>query len=202
MPKVHFLNEDVEAEARPGESVKDVADRLGIPLVRGLMPGLHCRGHGLCGRCRVWAMPQAAGGVSPLTFFERIRFYRGSRRLACQTKVLGDVEVRTTPNAPPPAQTTAWPESTRPTKWKERAAADAEAAKAAEAKAAAEKATAEAAAKAAAEAPKPALELAAKPGGTRADAAAEGPKPAESPGDSSPAPAPTGPSVAVEPKGA
>ncbi len=159
MPKVHFLNENVEAEARPGESIKDVADRVGVPLVRGLMPRIHCRGHGLCGRCRVWAMPAAAGGVSPLSFFERIRFYRGSRRLACQTKVLGDVEVRTTPNAPPPAQSTDWKDDGRPAKWKERAAAEAEAAKAAAAKAAAEKAAAEAAAKAAAEAPKPALEV-------------------------------------------
>jgi ferredoxin len=157
--KVLFLNEDVEAEARPGESIKDVADRLGIPLVRGLLPRFHCRGHGLCGRCRVWAMPKAAGGVSPLSFFERVRFYSGSRRLACQTKVLGDVEVRTTPNAPPPAQSTVWADSGRPSKWKERAAADAEAAKAAAEKAAAEKAAAEAAARAAAEAPKPALDV-------------------------------------------
>jgi ferredoxin len=160
VPKVLFLNEDVEDEARPGESIKDVADRVGVPLVRGLMPRFHCRGHGLCGRCRVWAMPRAAGGVSPLSFFERLRLYRGSRRLACQTKVLGDVEVRTAPNAPPPQQSTVWPESTRPSKWKERAAADAEATKAAAEKAAAEKAAAEAAAKAAAEAPKPALDLA------------------------------------------
>jgi ferredoxin len=198
VPKVHFLNEDVEAEARPGESIKDVADRVGIPLVRGLIPRLHCHGHGLCGRCRVWAMPGAAGGVSPLTLFERLRFYRGSRRLACQAKVLGDVEVRTTPNAAPPAQTTVWPESTRPTKWKERAAA---AAAAEAAKAAADKAAAEAAARAAAEAPKPALDLGAKPAGAGANAAAEGSPPAGSPGDSTSGPAPTGGSGPVGPQG-
>jgi ferredoxin len=174
VPKVHFLNEDVEAEARPGESIKDVAERVGIRLTRGLFPGIHCRGHGLCGRCRVWAMPRTAGAVSPLAFWERVRFYRGARRLACQTKVLGDVEVRTAPNAPPPAQSTSWPEDSRPTKWKERAAADAKAAAdariIAEAKA---KAEARAAAEAkAAEAAPPAAEPPpagpSEPGGTAA----------------------------------
>jgi len=163
--KVHFLNEDVEAEARPGESLKDVADRLGIQLVRGLLPRLHCHGHGLCGRCRVWAMPRAAGAVSPLAFWERLRFYRGSRRLACQTKVLGDVEVRTSPNANPPVQTTNWPADTRPSKWKERAAAEAKAV--ADAKVMAEaKAAAEARAKAAeAKAAEGAAAVEAKPTG-------------------------------------
>ena len=99
-------------------------------------------------------MPSTAGAVSPLAFFERLRFYRGTRRLAWQTRVLGDVEVRTTPNAAPPAQSTAWPDDGRPTKWKERAAAEAKAAAdaaiVAAAKAAAEAKAAEAAAAAAA----------------------------------------------------
>ena len=69
-------------------------------------------------------MPGVAGAVSPLAFWERLRRYRGSRRLACQTRVLGDVEVRTSPNANPPVQTTQWPEDPRPTRWKERAAAE------------------------------------------------------------------------------
>jgi ferredoxin len=126
VPKVHFLNEAIEVEAASGQTLREIAEQHGIVLVRGLFPGLHCRGRGICGRCRVWAMPRGEGALTPLTFWERLRRYRGARRLACQAKVMGDVEVRTTPNAQPPTQTTIWPEDTRPAKWKERRAASAE----------------------------------------------------------------------------
>ncbi|MDK2384570.1 MAG: 2Fe-2S iron-sulfur cluster-binding protein, partial [Candidatus Korarchaeota archaeon] len=71
-----------EIWARRGES-------LGRVLAsRGLMP-LPCGGRGFCGQCvvRVW------GRVSPPTGNERVRGLGGELRLACQTLVLGDVEV-------------------------------------------------------------------------------------------------------------
>ena len=120
MPKVFFLNEAVEVEAPAGRTILEIAEQHGILLQRGMFPRLHCHGHGMCGRCRVWATSRGEGALSPLTFWERIRFYRGQRRLACQARVQGDVEVRTMPNAAPPAETTSWPEDARPSQWKER----------------------------------------------------------------------------------
>ena len=127
MVKVSFLNEAMEVDAPPGKTIDEVAEQEGVILIRGLFPGLHCHGHGVCGRCRVWAQPLAEGSLSPRTFFERVRRYRGQRRLACQARVLGNVEVRTAPNAPPPGRSTVWPADPRPSEWKQRAAAAAEA---------------------------------------------------------------------------
>jgi uncharacterized 2Fe-2S/4Fe-4S cluster protein (DUF4445 family) len=117
VPKIRFLNEAIEVEATAGQTIREVAEQHGITLLRGLFPRLHCGGRGWCGRCRVWA----TGGLAPLTFWERLRRYRGTRRLACQAKIQGDVEVRTTPNAPLPRQTTEWLPDPRPSKWRDRA---------------------------------------------------------------------------------
>jgi hypothetical protein len=78
-------------------------------------------------------MPRAERALGERTFWERLRRYDGARRLACQAPVLGDVEVRTSPNAAPPPQSTVWPADPN-ARWKRRLAA--------EDKAAAEKAAA------------------------------------------------------------
>jgi ferredoxin len=128
VPKITFLNEAIEVEVAAGQTIRDVADQAGITLVRGLFPRLHCRGRGLCGRCRVWATPRQDGALSPHTFWERIRRYQGTRRLACQARVLGDVEVRTMPDATPPHDDTVWPADPN-ARWRKRVAADEERAK-------------------------------------------------------------------------
>ncbi len=57
--------------------------------------GFNCHGHGICGVCLV----RVEGAVSAPTMVEKIRtFFRphsihNERRLACQTKVLGDLLV-------------------------------------------------------------------------------------------------------------
>jgi ferredoxin len=58
---------------------------------------LNCRGHGLCGTCRVKVdNPRALSPRSPVD--ERKCGWEGREyRLACQSQVLDDVEVETNP---------------------------------------------------------------------------------------------------------
>ncbi|MET1160081.1 MAG: ASKHA domain-containing protein [Thermoprotei archaeon] len=65
-------------------------DVLG-PLLssRGYLP-LPCGGRGLCGLCKV----RVEGEVSPPSGNEEIRGLSGDERLACQTRVLGDIRVK------------------------------------------------------------------------------------------------------------
>ena len=80
--RVTFVPLGRSAEAKPNETVLDVARRAGAPI------GNSCGGIGICGRCRVEILD---GTVSPPT-----RFETESRRLACQMIVTGDCSVTTT----------------------------------------------------------------------------------------------------------
>jgi 2Fe-2S ferredoxin len=74
------------AEAKPDETLLDVARRAGAPL------GNSCGGVGVCARCRVTII---TGCVSPPTSMETRGGFTGEERLACQTIVCGDVEITT-----------------------------------------------------------------------------------------------------------
>jgi ferredoxin len=94
MPKITFVNEHRIVEVDKGRSVRDVALELGIDLNVSPFYGVDCGGHGLCATCMCWvdegAVPGAAG---PKSFMERLRQVRGWRRLACCTKIEGDLKV-------------------------------------------------------------------------------------------------------------
>ena len=114
VPRIRFLHENVGVDAEPGQSIREVAIASGVEIHRGfwarrnvfvrLILGLLCGGRGLCGACEVWAAPSSPGALSPPTFWERLRQVRGTKRLACQGRVHGDVEVQTLPGGPPRAQ--------------------------------------------------------------------------------------------------
>ena len=81
------------AEAKPDESILDVARRAGVPL------GNSCGGVGVCTRCKVRVLAGAAN-LSPATSIE-VRFgaargFADDERMACQAVVNGDCEVTTT----------------------------------------------------------------------------------------------------------
>lgn len=82
-----------EADAKPNESILDVARRAGVPL------GNSCGGVGVCTRCKVRVLSDAAN-LSPATSIElRFSIARGfaaDERMACQAVVLGNCEVTTT----------------------------------------------------------------------------------------------------------
>ncbi len=80
--RVTFAKIGKAAEAKPNETILDVARRAGAPI------GNSCGGVGVCGRCRITIVD---GAVSPPT-----RFETNGVRLACQCVVTGDCTVTTT----------------------------------------------------------------------------------------------------------
>jgi ferredoxin len=106
VPKVEFEREGIVAEARPGQSLLEVAEAAGVELFRGIWPGLHCRRRlGWCNRCKVWVRCESAEAVNPPTGKEQARLringrVTGSLRLACQVEVRGDVQVHTRAGGP------------------------------------------------------------------------------------------------------
>jgi ferredoxin len=111
VPKVEFEREGIVAEARPGQTVLDVAEAAGIDVFRGLWPELHCgRRRGWCNRCKVWVRPGDGGSgdaLNPPTATEQARLrlngrVRGDMRLACQVVPRGDVRVHTRAGGPAP----------------------------------------------------------------------------------------------------
>ncbi len=80
MPRIRIGNRVLEAEE---------GANLGKLLAQHGFLHLPCGGRGLCGQCLV----RVRGAASPLTGVERLRGLRPPLRLACQVRVLGDLEV-------------------------------------------------------------------------------------------------------------
>lgn len=105
MPRVRFLREGVEVEAADGSDLRSVAREAGVQLYAGPHRLLNCHGMGSCGSCRVLLENGTEGGLAPAGAKERVRktlsyfaIGRGDElRLACQAKVVGDVDVMTQP---------------------------------------------------------------------------------------------------------
>jgi ferredoxin len=95
MPKVVFVNEHRIVEVPPGKNLKSLALELGINPHREFFRGVNCGHLGLCGTCQVWVKENAPGSTNALNLREKFAGMRGLRRLACQVKVTGDVEITT-----------------------------------------------------------------------------------------------------------
>ncbi|HEX9295527.1 MAG TPA: hypothetical protein VF881_06815 [Polyangiaceae bacterium] len=95
MPKVAFVNEHRIVEVPAGKNLKSLALELGINPHREFFRGINCGYWGLCGLCQVWIRESAPGSVNPRNTRERMAGTRGQRRLACQVRIFGDVEITT-----------------------------------------------------------------------------------------------------------
>jgi ferredoxin len=95
MPKVVFVNEHRAVEVAKGTNLKTLAVELGINPHREFFKGVNCGYFGMCGTCQVWVRESEQGATSPRNLRERWAGTRGQRRLSCQVKVLGDIEVTT-----------------------------------------------------------------------------------------------------------
>jgi ferredoxin len=104
MPKITFSREKRDIECEKGANLRQVALKSGIQLYPGVKAKLNCRGKGLCGECRVHVL-QGMDHASPKTAVEKVRIgvswfkfgHENEVRLACQTRVEGDIEVLTQP---------------------------------------------------------------------------------------------------------
>jgi ferredoxin len=104
MPKITFLNEKQVVECEDGANLRKVALKNGVELYPGIKKYFNCRGFSQCGECRVH-VKKGMEQLTPKTFMEKIRVglsffnigHEDEVRLACQCRVLGDVEVETQP---------------------------------------------------------------------------------------------------------
>jgi ferredoxin len=93
MPTVSFCDRSIDCET--GAILRDVLLDAGETPHNGRAEVLNCRGHGSCGTCAV----AVSGAVSAPTRREPLRLAipphdpEDGLRLACQTRVLGDVAV-------------------------------------------------------------------------------------------------------------
>jgi ferredoxin len=100
MPKVTFVNEARIVEVDKGRNIRDVALECGIDVNNAEdFLGVNCRGRGFCTSCLCWVEESTPGAAGPRSFMERLRALTGWKRLACRTRLDGDVKVFTMPGA-------------------------------------------------------------------------------------------------------
>jgi ferredoxin len=108
MPKIKFVKEKKEIEVEPGTNLRTAAQKEGIELYPGIHQYLNCQGLGQCASCRIH-VTKGVENVSPQGLLEKLRLLLGpitffarlghekDLRLACKTRVNGDIEVETQP---------------------------------------------------------------------------------------------------------
>jgi len=125
MPVIKFVKEKKEIEVPAGANLRAEAVKAGVNLnciLSGVSEGIdksihsiskyaNCHGWGLCGTCRV-KITDGMENTNPMTMAEKAKKYipvpdplpalafignEDTMRLACKTKVNGDIEVETCP---------------------------------------------------------------------------------------------------------
>ena len=100
MPRITFVNEHLTVDAEPGSSVASLARREGVALdVNRFRGTFNCGGRGVCSACLCWVEESTPGAAGPRSLLEKLRGLGGWRRLACRTRLTGDVRVFTLPAA-------------------------------------------------------------------------------------------------------
>ncbi len=126
MPTIKFVKEKKEIEVPEGAVLRNEAIKAGINLNQGLSgisdgidrftaavnKWVNCKGLGMCGTCRV-LITKGMDNTNKMTMREKLKFkylpipdpipclayigHEETMRLACMTKVLGDIEVVSAP---------------------------------------------------------------------------------------------------------
>ncbi|MGK7911186.1 MAG: 2Fe-2S iron-sulfur cluster-binding protein [Synechococcus sp.] len=98
MPTINFVNEDKSVTVAEGTNLRRAALENGIDLYKLVAKMMNCGGAGQCGTCIV-DVTEGADRLSERTTPEQRKLKRKPEtyRLACQTKVLGDISVKTKP---------------------------------------------------------------------------------------------------------
>jgi ferredoxin len=108
MPTVTFTNLKKKITVPEGSNLRKEAQKNGISMHAGPHKIFNCMGNGMCGSCRVliksgedhlkrkkW-WEKFLGVLNPEWLFARIG-HENDLALSCQTKVMGDCEVESTP---------------------------------------------------------------------------------------------------------
>jgi len=108
MPTVKFVNEKKTIEVPEGANLRKEAMKAGVEVYSGIHKYLNCHGFGQCGSCRM-RIVKGKENVSRQGIFEKLRLLLGPLtffarlgqedevRLACRTRVKGDIEVESRP---------------------------------------------------------------------------------------------------------
>ena len=104
MPTITFTSEKKEIQVPAGANLRTEALRAGVQLYPGVHKVLNCRGFGQCGSCRV-LITKGMENTSRKGLLEPARLSvslaaignEQTMRLACQTRVNGDITVETKP---------------------------------------------------------------------------------------------------------
>ena len=104
MPVVNFVNEKKQIQVAAGANLRGEAMKAGVKLYPHVHQVLNCHGFGHCGSCRV-LITKGQANASPPGMMERLRMMfslarignENTMRLACQTRVEGDMDVVTQP---------------------------------------------------------------------------------------------------------
>ncbi|MFM8292217.1 MAG: 2Fe-2S iron-sulfur cluster-binding protein [Planctomycetia bacterium] len=104
MPTITFTNEKKEIQVPAGANLRKEALRAGVDLYPGIHKVANCHGWGSCGSCRV-LVTKGMENTSPKGVLESARLAvslaaignEQTMRLACQTRVNGDITVTTRP---------------------------------------------------------------------------------------------------------
>jgi ferredoxin len=96
MPTVNFLDAGKVVDCGQYANLRKVAILHGVEVYKGFAKVRNCRGNGLCGTCAM-EIVEGIENLSPKTLREQVRLKGkpATRRLSCQTQVLGDVVCRT-----------------------------------------------------------------------------------------------------------
>jgi ferredoxin len=104
MPVVTFYNEYRSHEAEAGTNLREFMQRVHLSPYKGVDMFTNCRGHNFCGTCAVEIVDgkgaSARGQDEEATLGGNLaiaRIVEKNMRLACQTKIMGDMVVKTHP---------------------------------------------------------------------------------------------------------
>lgn len=104
MPVVTFYNEHRSHEVEAGTNLREFMQRVHLSPYQGLTELTNCRGHNFCGTCAVEIVD--GKGVSARSQDEEAtlggnlaiaKVVEKNMRLACQTRIMGDLVVKTHP---------------------------------------------------------------------------------------------------------
>lgn len=103
MPVVNFVNEKKLVQVPEGSNLRKVAQEAGVELYSHIHRFLNCHGLSQCGSCRV-LITKGLENASAMGLIEKVRLQfsmaavgHDDMRLACQTRVEGDMDVVTKP---------------------------------------------------------------------------------------------------------
>lgn len=97
MPKVHFVKQDLTVECSVGTNLRELALEHEIDLYSFPANLVNCRGRAMCGTCRIKIDDVRAASERTPDEIGMLDWEGAEFRLACQTKVLADLQVLTNP---------------------------------------------------------------------------------------------------------